>query len=735
MFKKKCLIFIKTIFSLMVSTALLSCSDIASVPEIENSSETQSGASLSVSGGFSLPQGAVPQEYILASQNAEQNDSALRAAFPSKKDLDFSVEAVSGGATVTGSVDEETQTFTLTGLTDGTWTINLYGKKAAGGSEQTILKGSKAVTISAASRTVLVELVLEYTDKTSGTGDVDLQISIGAATSINLIECTGLGGTATDTLTIAGTTATLSKTGVTPGSYDVTFNFYNNSSGSKVLLYSCRQTINVFGGATTNTWQGTAPYLTAGTDGSTFSVGPAELATFARSVFYVQGSGGSYTPSYTASDSNPGIYFAPFKTIAAAAAAVNAAAKAGTSSSGEYTVYVDGTITGTGSYPVGQGYAFGGFFPLTGGSSFNLVIKSLDSSKPATINAGCSSAKPGRALYFNNVEVELDNVTVTGGNIQNSAYGMGGGVYLEGNSKLTLSNGTKITGNTAYRGGGVYVTTSAFLTIGEGCSVASNTADTDGTSFGEGGGIYNTGTLTIDGGTVKGNTADSKGSGIYIPASKGLTLRGTLNITDTIYFESKAHTMSVDGIALEDENYPIPIELGEITATTSPTAFTPGDMIFTSTETVTEDVCKLFKIENDGNYSIAPDGTTGVLSVISASGSISIYTPDGKLTLSATPDSVTSSALSVTISAEGTLEDGSTVSETDTTYFSDWDMKLYYEFDYRHGGSNLEPIRTSTDPSTGFTFAEGWPAGNYIIIVKVKFNGTVYSSELKVTKE
>lgn len=734
MFKKKCLIFIKTIFSLMVSTALLSCSDIASVPEIENSSETQSGASLSVRGGFSLPQGAVPQEYILASQNAEQNASALRAAFPSKKDLNFSVEAVSsGGATVTGSVDEETQTFTLTGLTDGTWTINLYGKKTVSGSEQTILKGSKSVTISAASRTVLVELVLEYTDKTSGTGDVDLQISIGAATSINLIECTGLGGTATDTLTIAGTTATLSKTGVTPGSYDVTFNFYNNSSGSKILLYSCRQTINVFGGATTNTWQGTAPYLTAGTDGSTFSVGPAELATFARSVFYVQGSGGSYTPSYTASDSNPGIYFAPFESLSAAAAAVNAAAKAGTSASGEYTVYVDGTISCGTDPGVSQGYAFGGFFPLTGGSPYKLTIKSVSSSKPAVIDANSK----GRVLYFNNIEAEIDGVTLSGGKIVNSVYGMGGGVYLEGNSKLTLSNGTKITGNTACRGGGVYVTNSASLTVGEGCSVASNNAvfDIVGTSFGEGGGIYNTGTLTIDGGTVKGNTAASKGSGIYIPASKGLTLSGTLNITDTIYLESKSHTLSIDEISLEDENSPIPIELGEITATTSPTAFTPGDMIFTSTETVTEDMCKLFKIENDGSYSIAPDGTTGVLSVISASGSISIYTPDGKLTLSATPDSVTSSALSVTISAEGTLEDGSTVSETDTTYFSDWDMKLYYEFDYRRSGSTLTPIRSSTDPSTGFTFAEGWPAGDYIIIVKVKFNGTVYSSELEVTKE
>ena len=205
----------------------------------------------------------------------------------------------------------------------------------------------------------------------------------------------------------------------------------------------------------------------------------------------------------------------------------------------------------------------------------------------------------------------------------------------------------------------------------------------------------------------------------------------------TIYFESKDHTLSVDGIALEDEDSPIPIELGEITATISPTAFTPGDMIFTSTETVTEDVCKLFKITNEGSYSIAPDdsGTRGVLNVISASGSISVYTPDGKLTLSATPASVTSSALSVTISAEGTLEDGSTVSETDTTYFSDWDIKLYYEYDYRHSGSTLTPIRSSTDPSTGFTFAEGWPAGDYIIIVKVKFNGTVYSSELEVTKE
>ena len=122
-----------------------------------------------------------------------------------------------------------------------------------------------------------------------------------------------------------------------------------------------------------------------------------------------------------------------------------------------------------------------------------------------------------------------------------------------------------------------------------------------------------------------------------------------------------------------------------------------------------------------------------------ATGEISIYTPDGKLQITAdvTPDSTTTTdpvAKTITLTATGTLEDGSEVTAPNATYFKDWNISVYYEYDYRHSTS-AAPATSSNTPSTPLTLAAAWPYGNYVIVINVEFNGTAYNQEIIVTKQ
>lgn len=119
-------------------------------------------------------------------------------------------------------------------------------------------------------------------------------------------------------------------------------------------------------------------------------------------------------------------------------------------------------------------------------------------------------------------------------------------------------------------------------------------------------------------------------------------------------------------------------------------------------------------------------------------GSISVYTPDRKLRLEATPNPIPATGGDITISATGTLESGSDVTPTDEpTKFTDWDIKAYYEYDYRHASptATITPaaVPAATSPLT-LNFPAGYPAGSYVIVIFVTFNGTRYSCEMVVNK-
>ena len=204
-----------------------------------------------------------------------------------------------------------------------------------------------------------------------------------------------------------------------------------------------------------------------------------------------------------------------------------------------------GTISNN-TAPNGGGIAIhGNEAQITGGTISN---------NTATSNGG------GIYSYKNQWAGANPTLSITGGTISNNTATNGGGIYNAQEGTLTLSSGTAsdnaktivtISNNTATsNGGGIY--NANRLTITDG-TISNNTATTSGggiyntgisytvnnvvyagftmsggTISGNktttyiyrdytlgGGGIYNSGTFTLDNGTISGNTTQSHGGGVY----------------------------------------------------------------------------------------------------------------------------------------------------------------------------------------------------------------------------
>ena len=108
----------------------------------------------------------------------------------------------------------------------------------------------------------------------------------------------------------------------------------------------------------------------------------------------------------------------------------------------------------------------------------------------------------------------IDGLTITGGN---TGAANGGGLLNSGT--LTITNAT-LAGNTALNGGGIANTGGTLLVSNS--TLTGNTAT--GIDFDGGGGLFNTGDLTITHSTLAGNTASRGGGGILNPAGGTLTI-------------------------------------------------------------------------------------------------------------------------------------------------------------------------------------------------------------------
>lgn len=103
-------------------------------------------------------------------------------------------------------------------------------------------------------------------------------------------------------------------------------------------------------------------------------------------------------------------------------------------------------------------------------------------------------------------------------------------IKVEQGGTLTINGGTITGGHNTGNGGGIYNAGTLNLI---GVTIKDNFI-----TQGDGAGIYNAGTLTIDGATITGNLSknvNSKGVGVYVAEGSSISIQGDVQIHDNIY--------------------------------------------------------------------------------------------------------------------------------------------------------------------------------------------------------
>jgi parallel beta-helix repeat protein len=146
--------------------------------------------------------------------------------------------------------------------------------------------------------------------------------------------------------------------------------------------------------------------------------------------------------------------------------------------------------------------------PGAGGSSSTINLNNLTISNNTTNTSG-----DGGAVYINAASsVPVINITNSTFD-SNQAPGLGGAIYIGSNSDVNVSGSTISTNGSGLSGGGIY-------NLGTTTVSATTISDNTSTSTGAGGGIYNGvgGTITITNTTISSNShngSSNGGGGIY----------------------------------------------------------------------------------------------------------------------------------------------------------------------------------------------------------------------------
>jgi predicted outer membrane repeat protein len=125
---------------------------------------------------------------------------------------------------------------------------------------------------------------------------------------------------------------------------------------------------------------------------------------------------------------------------------------------------------------------------------------------PATLNGANSAANTGSVVLVYQSATTISGLTIVGG------FSREGGGIQNLRGSLTLTNST-VRGNRAEWAGGGILNAEASATISN-STVSANTAEGN-TAAKYGGGIYNSGSLTLNNSTVTGNKSGQRGGGIF----------------------------------------------------------------------------------------------------------------------------------------------------------------------------------------------------------------------------
>ncbi|MCB0208432.1 MAG: DUF5123 domain-containing protein [Anaerolineae bacterium] len=129
----------------------------------------------------------------------------------------------------------------------------------------------------------------------------------------------------------------------------------------------------------------------------------------------------------------------------------------------------------------------------------------------------------GRALFIDNSDVTLYNIELQNGNATGLGGGpsggdAGGGVYMQGST--VVFEAMTVLSSTAEYGGGVFIQSSSTLSLTNESEIHNNTAN----GVGDGGGLYNDGTLNMAGESSVYENSAVQGGGLYNAAAANLDL-------------------------------------------------------------------------------------------------------------------------------------------------------------------------------------------------------------------
>ena len=154
----------------------------------------------------------------------------------------------------------------------------------------------------------------------------------------------------------------------------------------------------------------------------------------------------------------------------------------------DYTINIIGTLTGAQTIPASD--TSDTEYPITLNADTVKTLTLCGVGSDAKLNGGFNSDNKGTTLTISTPQkVTIKDLTITGG----YSDGHGGGICIDENADVHISEGTKIVQNTALYGAGVYLY-KAKLTMSGGI-INKNTAQiySSGFNSGYGGGIYLTG--------------------------------------------------------------------------------------------------------------------------------------------------------------------------------------------------------------------------------------------------
>ena len=396
-----------------------------------------------------------------------------RTAFPAAPDfatLDLVIEVYNEAGTIADNVTINIATDKKSYSVEDLAFDTNYKIKAVLKSEFIVLYESEVTDfIEITEENPVIDENLILVPLTGGNGTISLDVKVDSDTGIQSAKIVDPEIVATNN----GTTYTFTSENKSSGAYEMTFEFYSGATCTGTLLYSFTEAVNVFKNLTTNGWvnNGGSPYLetttAAGGNTSIICHITKELVdNFRIKNIYVD-------PSATTT-SETGTRLNPCKTL-------NAAIQRLTDAGTDYTILINGTLTGAQTIPdtltkdsteTSNPY-HAKSLTLCGASGLD------DSGEPQdSLNGGFDSSNPGTTLtLYTDVPVTIKNLLITGGHSDDSSEG--GGLNVFGNADVTLDSGAVIKGNHAEEwGGGIVVNgTSCILRIKSGAEISENTAD------------------------------------------------------------------------------------------------------------------------------------------------------------------------------------------------------------------------------------------------------------------